>query len=154
MNNKISFMMTKKIYDIEADQIKEVEREGKRIQFIENPSEKVQLAAVNNDCEAIMFIENPNEDVQRIAVKKNINMINHIKNPTKYILDYVKRCMPEIRKPVKLSEVRKRLEQDRLEQERLRQEMLNDHNLIDFQCNGKNRISFNKNFDVVFSNDK
>jgi hypothetical protein len=53
-------------YDLE----KQVYKNGKLIQFIENPSEEVQLAAVKENGYSIQFIENPSERVQLAAVKK------------------------------------------------------------------------------------
>ena len=52
------------------------------IQCIKNPSEAVQLAAVNKNGKAIRFIENPSEVVQLAAVNKNSCAIYCIKNPT------------------------------------------------------------------------
>lgn len=41
------------------------------IKYIENPSEKIQLAAVRGDGIAIQHIKNPSEKVQLAAVKES-----------------------------------------------------------------------------------
>jgi hypothetical protein len=53
-----------------------------KIKHIENPSEKVQLIAVNKDPDSIKDIQNPTERVQLAAVKHDLRLINFIKNPT------------------------------------------------------------------------
>ena len=50
--------------------------------LIKNPSEAVQLVAVNQDGHAIYYIKNPSEDVQLAAVKQNVWAIDDIKNPS------------------------------------------------------------------------
>jgi len=45
------------------------------------PSEKVQLAAVNQDGHVISLFENPSEKVQLAAVDNYVYNINYIKNP-------------------------------------------------------------------------
>jgi hypothetical protein len=66
----------------EAVQLAAVNQEGYVIQYIKNPSEAVQLAAVKQDGYAIQYINNPSEDVQLAAVKQNGYSIAYIKNPS------------------------------------------------------------------------
>jgi hypothetical protein len=48
------------------------------IEFVDNPSEPVQLAAVSNIPSTIRHIENPSEKVQLAAVKKHGHVIDYI----------------------------------------------------------------------------
>jgi hypothetical protein len=56
-------------------------RYGYYIKFINNPSEKVQLAAVRNNEDALRFINKPSEQVQLVAVSQNKTAIDYISNP-------------------------------------------------------------------------
>ena len=58
---------------------------------IKNPSEMVQLAAVNYDGELIKWIENPSEQVQLAAVKESRWVIEIIKNPTDRVKELANR---------------------------------------------------------------
>lgn len=69
----------------DKDQINVVKSVGRHLQYIDNPSEEVQLAAVKQDGDAIKFIDNPSEEVQIGAVKNNPLMIDHIKNPSEKV---------------------------------------------------------------------
>ena len=51
------------------------------IKYIKNPSEAVQMAAVNQNGHTIQYIKNPTEAVQMTAVNKNGLTIKHIPNP-------------------------------------------------------------------------
>ena len=62
----------------EAVQLAAVNKYGDSIQCIKNPSEAVKLAAVKKDRCAIEYIENPSEELKLIAV-------NHIKNPSEEV---------------------------------------------------------------------
>ena len=55
------------------------------IQHIKNPSEEVQLVAVNKDYYAIQHIENPSERVQLVAVNLKPRTIRYIENPTERV---------------------------------------------------------------------
>jgi len=71
-NNQLKNILTKigKVnpkYGLE----KQVYNNGELIQFIDNPSEEVQLAAVKKDPYLIRYIDNPSEKVQLAAVKEN-----------------------------------------------------------------------------------
>jgi hypothetical protein len=90
----------------EKEQIAYVRREWENIKNINNPSLKVQLAAVNeypfllkyinlhkqieleavkNNPSAIQWIKNPSEEMKLIAIQDNPNNIFHIENPSKEI---------------------------------------------------------------------
>jgi len=70
-------------------QILSGERGPYAIQYIKNPSEKVQLAAVKKDpLVIILHIKNPTEKVQLAAVKKDPYLIGYIKNPNQK--EYIK----------------------------------------------------------------
>jgi hypothetical protein len=64
---------------------KQVYNNGKLIEFIDKPSEKIQLAAVKEKPSTIRFIENPSERVQLAAVKLWGASIIDIKNPTEKV---------------------------------------------------------------------
>jgi hypothetical protein len=53
---------------------KQVYNNGELIQFIDNPSEEVQLAAVKDDPFSIEYIENPSEKVIQLARSKGVNI--------------------------------------------------------------------------------
>jgi hypothetical protein len=63
-------------------QLAAVKQDGQAIQFIQNPSEQVQMAAVSEYGWAIVYIKNPSEQVQMAAVKQDGQAIEHIKNPS------------------------------------------------------------------------
>jgi hypothetical protein len=54
-------------------------------QFVKNPSEQVQLAAVNRDSDAIAYIKNPSEQVQIAAVNRDGYAIQYIKKPSEQV---------------------------------------------------------------------
>ena len=64
---------------------KHVYKNGKLIQFIDNPSEEVGLAVVSRDPFSIKYIQNPSEEVQLVAVKKNGFSIHYIQNPSEKV---------------------------------------------------------------------
>ena len=66
----------------EQEQIEWVKRFPLKLNRIENPSEAVQLAAVQSDGWAISYIENPSEASQLAAVQQDGTAIEWIKNPT------------------------------------------------------------------------
>lgn len=53
-----------------------------RFTKIKNPSDKVQIAVVEEFCTAIKYIKAPSLEVQLCAVKKDGRAIKHIKNPS------------------------------------------------------------------------
>jgi len=66
----------------EAMQLAAVNQNGDAIQYIKNPSEDVQLAAVQQDARAIRYIKNPSEAMQLAAVQQDARAICYIKNPS------------------------------------------------------------------------
>ena len=69
----------------EAMQMTAVESNGNAIEYIETPSEAIQLAAVKTDGYAIRHIENPSEAIQLAAVKNDGLAIGYIENPSEAI---------------------------------------------------------------------
>ena len=66
-------------------QLASVHKFGYNVQFIKNPTEKVKLAAVKQNGSSIQYIKNPSEKIQLEAVKQYPNAIQYIKNPTEEI---------------------------------------------------------------------
>ena len=66
----------------EQVQLVAVQEDGHSIQYIQNPSEQAQLAAVNQNGNSIQFIQNPSEQVQLAAVQEDGYSIKYIENPT------------------------------------------------------------------------
>ena len=71
--------------EIEQEQIKTVIERPSELQYIDYPSEVVQLAAVKIDGMAISYIKNPSEKVQMEAIKKSPSAVYFIKNPTENV---------------------------------------------------------------------
>jgi len=69
----------------EALQLAAVERHGYAIQYIKNPSEALQLTAVNKNGYVIRYIKNPSEALQLAAVKQDRYAIRYIKNPSEAV---------------------------------------------------------------------
>ena len=69
---------------------KQVYNVGELIQFIDNPSEEVQLAAVKENGLSIKYIQNPTEKVQLIVVKEIPYLIRYIKNPTEKVIQFAR----------------------------------------------------------------
>jgi hypothetical protein len=69
----------------EKVQLEAARQDGYSIRFIKNPSEMVQLDAVRCYGTAIRFIKDPSEEVQLEAVKKNGYSIRFIKDPSETI---------------------------------------------------------------------
>jgi hypothetical protein len=63
-------------------QIAAVTYDGDNIEYIKNPSEYVQIAAVKNYPSAISCIKKPTEKVKLIAVRKNCITIRLINKPS------------------------------------------------------------------------
>lgn len=64
---------------------------GYCIGCIDNPSEEVQLAALQFNYDVIENIKNPTEKVQLKAVESHPKAIDFIKNPTDKVKEYVKK---------------------------------------------------------------
>jgi len=75
----------------ETEQVVAVENSPKLIRYIDNQSEKVQLAAIESSPNAhyvkkiAKYIKNPSEKVQLALIEKYPNAIKYIKNPTKKV---------------------------------------------------------------------
>ena len=69
----------------EAMQMDAVEGNGNAIEYIKNPSEAMQLAAVSENGYAIRFIKNPSEAIQLAAVSENGYAVDYIENPSEAI---------------------------------------------------------------------
>jgi len=69
----------------EAVQLAAVNQYWYAIRYIKNPSEAVQLAAVSENWRAIQYIDNPSEAVQLVAVKADGDAIQYIKKPTEAV---------------------------------------------------------------------
>lgn len=69
----------------ERVQLVAVQRWGLAIKYIQNPSERVQLAAVQNLPASIHHIPNPSEKVQLAAVTQDPMSIISIRNPTEKV---------------------------------------------------------------------
>lgn len=70
-----------KLYDIFSKQAEE----HLFLQLIKNPSEEIQIAAVQADVENIQLIKNPSEEIQTVIVSTNGAAIRFLKNPTEEI---------------------------------------------------------------------
>lgn len=70
---------------IELNQLKIVQENGHNIQYMDNPSLNVQLAAVNQSGLAIQYITDPVEEVKLAAVKNNGLAIMYIDNPSEQV---------------------------------------------------------------------
>jgi hypothetical protein len=69
----------------EKEQIKYVRKKFGNIKNIKDPSETVQLAAIEKEPWAIAFISHPSEKAQLAAVQKNGFVVNSIKNPSETV---------------------------------------------------------------------
>ncbi len=65
-------------------QLKAVKNRGSSIQYIENPSEEIKLAAIKKG-DAIQYIQNPTEEMKLEAIKNDQFAIEHIKDPSKHL---------------------------------------------------------------------
>lgn len=70
-------------YKTEKEKLDAVKKDYTEIRYIHNPSEEVQLMAVNDIFDmAIHFIKNPIDKVKKVSVEKNPKTIKYIKNPS------------------------------------------------------------------------
>jgi len=69
----------------EAIQLAAVQQDGLAIQYLKNPSEAIQLQAVQQNGWSIRYLKNPSEAVQLAAVQQNRSVIQYIKNPSEAI---------------------------------------------------------------------
>jgi hypothetical protein len=69
----------------EALQLAAIKENADVIKYIENPSEAVQLAAIKENADVIKYIENPSEAVQLAAVEQDTVALQYIKNPSEAV---------------------------------------------------------------------
>jgi hypothetical protein len=62
-----------------------VEQNAEAIKYIKNPSMKLQIAAVTQDGSAIQSIDNPSEEIQMLAIRAATQNIHWIENPTEKV---------------------------------------------------------------------
>jgi hypothetical protein len=74
--------------DVMLRTLEKVKEEPEFIEYIENPTEEMQLIAIKNDIH-ISMIENPTEKVQMEAIKKDIHTIEFIEEPTEEMMLFV-----------------------------------------------------------------
>lgn len=81
------------------EQRRELILDGTYIQYINNPSEELQLLAVEYEPSYIHYINNPSERVQLLVVRQDGYNIRYIKNPTDKVIQEATRCVdkPTIR---------------------------------------------------------
>lgn len=97
--------IVKKIEMKEIEKLKTVQKEGDLIKYFENPSESIQMAAVQQNPWALLQIENPAEAVKLEAVGRKAEMYKYIENPTEdFKLKVVKKNGAAIRYMLEPSE--------------------------------------------------
>lgn len=70
----------------EEEQIEAVQSHSSAIKFINNPSEEIQLIAVQDgDSFAYVFIDNPTENVKLSTVQENPDMLEYIHDPSEEV---------------------------------------------------------------------
>jgi len=69
----------------ETMQLAAVQQDGRAIQYLKNPSEAIQLAAVQQDGRAIQYLENPSEAIQLAAMRRGGKLIRYLKNPSEAV---------------------------------------------------------------------
>lgn len=111
--------------DTEEEQLKEVQENGLAIQFINNPSLKVQFYAIRKDPYAIQYIDNPIEELQLEAIKKNPFVIGYMKNPTEDVLKEAIKQMEYDKAPTwKYIDFFKHLENDLKEERKVKNDTI------------------------------
>ena len=88
-HKELKELISKLIKHLNINEFELVKKDGFLIEFIQNPSEEVQLEAVKENGGAIQLIQNPSEEVQLEAVKENRGVIRYIKNPHPSVLKYL-----------------------------------------------------------------
>jgi hypothetical protein len=79
---------------VEAERIKIVKQNPDLISNIKEPSEAVQMAAVQADYRVIVYMYNPTESVQKYVVEQDIWMFPDIKNASPAVQEYAVKQMP------------------------------------------------------------
>jgi hypothetical protein len=91
----------------EAQKLEAVKIDGYAIKYMENPSEAIQLAAINECESAFMWIKTPTEAAQLRAVTRYAWNIEHIENPSEamklaavkssgYVISTIRNPSPEL----------------------------------------------------------
>jgi hypothetical protein len=80
LDKNISYLFNQIIN--EEDKIECIIQNAYLIEYINNPSLKIQLEAVKQDSYAITYIKHPSVKVQLFAIKHNLYAIQNIKNPS------------------------------------------------------------------------
>lgn len=84
---RIEYSDELKVYKApEEKQLKVVKNTGYAIQYINNPTKKMQYYAIRKNPYAIQYIDNPSEEIQLIAVKGDPLAILKINNPTDKVI--------------------------------------------------------------------
>ena len=84
---RIEYSDELKVYKApEEKQLKVVKNTGYAIQYINNPTKKMQYYAIRKDPYAIQYIDTPSEEIQLIAVKGDPLAILKINNPTDKVI--------------------------------------------------------------------
>ena len=84
---RIEYSDELKVYKApEEKQLKVVKNTGYSIQYINNPTKKMQYYAIRKNPYAIQYIDNPSEEIQLIAVKGDPLTILKINNPTDKVI--------------------------------------------------------------------
>jgi len=81
-NEKTKTRRTTKMTKLEIEQIAAVRKDWYALQYIENQSEAVRAA---QDRRVIRLIRNPSEKVQLAAVEQNGDALRFIKNPSEAV---------------------------------------------------------------------
>lgn len=84
---RIEYSDELKVYKApEEKQLKVVKNTGYAIQYINNPTKKMQYYAIRKNPYAIQYIDTPSEEIQLIAVKGDPLAILKINNPTDKVI--------------------------------------------------------------------
>lgn len=71
-----------RLLSIFNQELSAIKREPLNIALIENPSERLQIAAVGKDSKAFLLIKNPSEKTCRLVIESNPSYIKFIANPS------------------------------------------------------------------------
>ena len=85
-SKKVKKIATLALKNVKESQIQSFASGYGMIQYVTNPSEKLQLKAVKRYPHNLEFIKKPSEKVKLAAVQKNGYTLQYIKNPTKEII--------------------------------------------------------------------
>lgn len=69
----------------ERIQIAAIEKDASLIKHIQNPTERASLLAVEKDTSTIQYIKDPSEKVQMTAIDKDASAIRYISNPSESV---------------------------------------------------------------------